>query len=306
MDFHGDDCELANVKDVLQYRRSAFEHAHAMRRNSSSLGGNMRKFKRRQPHALPFRSLLVVTAAAFVLTGFIAPKADAAVVAYFNFQDPPVGTNPDVTPDLVPGVNQVFPPGILGDNPGGGVEAVVTQLTITSPGLVEDTPGLLRNRTSGDIDTTFPGGAVNLSRTIEGPATIAFGVNLQFYAGLSLSFATNNNGNGYGNVQLFWSGAVSGSLPVQDMPLGLGIVNFDLHGTNLDGNGTFKFVTFDMMFTNGHSNGQNLQTVIDNIRLDTDLVVPEPTTIAGGLLGVLGLCWNKRRLLIRCVPMRRA
>jgi hypothetical protein len=34
--------------------------------------------------------------------------------------------------------------------------------------------------------------------------------------------------------------------------------------------------------------------------------VPEPTTIAGGLLGVLGLCWFQRRRLIRSVRLRRA
>jgi len=45
-----------------------------------------------------------------------------------------------------------------------------------------------------------------------------------------------------------------------------------------------------------------LQTQIDNIQL---VAVPEPATIAGGLLGVLGLCWHQRRRLIHSVRFRR-
>ena len=50
-------------------------------------------------------------------------------------------------------------------------------------------------------------------------------------------------------------------------------------------------------FTNGQSNGTNLQNVIDNIQVN-GVIVPEPATVAGGLLGVLGLCWYQRRRLI--------
>ena len=49
-------------------------------------------------------------------------------------------------------------------------------------------------------------------------------------------------------------------------------------------------------FTNGQSNGNNIQNIIDNIQIN-GTVVPEPATVAGGLLGVLGLCWFQRRRL---------
>ena len=52
-----------------------------------------------------------------------------------------------------------------------------------------------------------------------------------------------------------------------------------------------------MHFTNGQSNGKNLQNLIDNIQVN-GMVVPEPATVAGGLLGVLALCWFQRRRLI--------
>jgi len=66
---------------------------------------------------------------------------------------------------------------------------------------------------------------------------------------------------------------------------------------------TFKFVTFTLTFTNGQSNGNNAdETVIDNIRLDTTTVIPEPSTVAGGLLGVIGLCWFQRRRIRLILP----
>ena len=60
-----------------------------------------------------------------------------------------------------------------------------------------------------------------------------------------------------------------------------------------------------LYFTGGQSNGVDLQILIDNIQIN-GTVVPEPATVAGGLLGVLGLCWFQRRRLIRSVRFRRA
>ena len=57
-------------------------------------------------------------------------------------------------------------------------------------------------------------------------------------------------------------------------------------------------------FTLGQSNGANLQTAIDNLTIN-GTAVPEPATVAGGLLGVLGLCWHQRRRLIGVLRLRR-
>ena len=56
-----------------------------------------------------------------------------------------------------------------------------------------------------------------------------------------------------------------------------------------------------LQFSNGGP-GNDLETIVDNIQM---IDVPEPTTVAGGLLGVLGLCWFQRRRLICCVRLRR-
>jgi hypothetical protein len=50
--------------------------------------------------------------------------------------------------------------------------------------------------------------------------------------------------------------------------------------------------------------GNNAETIIDNVRVD-GTIVPEPTTVAGGLLGVLGLCWHQRRRLRSILPRSR-
>jgi hypothetical protein len=59
-----------------------------------------------------------------------------------------------------------------------------------------------------------------------------------------------------------------------------------------------------LQFTRGGL-GNNLQTIVDNIQIN-GTIVPEPTTVAGGLLGVLGLCWFQRRRLIGSLRFRRA
>ena len=260
----------------------------------------MRKFKTCRPRALPFR-LLVPVASALLFTAAFTPRVDAFVVSYFNFEDTPPG------PGAPPGPVDVTPDKTLaagGDNSGGGIEPTTTNLTIT-PGSgvgLGTTTGLTDNRTTNDADIVVgnPGSAMFLNDSAKGSTTISFTVNLEFYAGLSLSFANNSNGNGYRNVTLSWSGAVTGSLPTQTVSSG--IITFNLP-TSLNGDGmTPKFVTFTLTFTNGRSNGNDLQTVIDNIRLDTTTIVPEPSTVAGGLLGVIGLCWFQRRRIRLILP----
>src|SRR5207244_988890 len=56
-----------------------------------ALGENMRKFNKFWPaRSRVFRSLLVV-AGVFLLTAALAPKANATVLIYFNFEDATLG-----------------------------------------------------------------------------------------------------------------------------------------------------------------------------------------------------------------------
>jgi hypothetical protein len=250
----------------------------------------------------PFRSLLVAVAGALIFMGSTAPRVDAVVVSYFNFEDSTL-TVVDLTPDKTVAAG--------GDNPGGGVEVSTTNLTITGGFGLDVATGLTTNRTGpspADSDTASPGSGIGFRRSGGNSGLkISFSVNTQFYAGLSLSFAVNNAGNGYHDVALSWSGADSGSLPVQAITTTTTEITFTLP-PSVNGNGnTFKFITFTLTFTNGQSNGNNAdETVIDNIQLTATTVVPEPATFWGGLLGVCGLCWYRRRRLVRFLRLRPA
>src|SRR6266446_8857445 len=253
----------------------------------------------------PFRSLLVAVAGALVLTGFIVPRADATVISYFNFEDSRIVKAPpsnflDVVPDFVPG------------NPGGGAELSTSSLTINdaadnpATNVFAVTPGLSINATTNDSDTPS-NFALAFNRTKDFPGEyIQFSVNTSFWANMSLSFGYSNNGNGFAAVQASYSldgGATfvnfgglqtmsTGTQPPISIPVPAAV--------NQAG-----FVTFRLTFSGGFSNGNDDQTVIDNIRLDGTFV-PEPATVMGGLLGGFGLCWHQRRRLVRFLRLRPA
>ena len=254
----------------------------------------MRKSKKFGPmRSRMFRSLLVV-AGVFLLTAALAPKANAIVLIYFNFQDATIGGPFDPESDDVPPI---------GDNPGGGVQHSTIQTNITVTGAVA---GTAMNRTPGDIDLT-PLVAMGMRTTpADNGHWIQFPVNATVFSNMSLSFAINTAGNGFNNVELSYSitpghpdpsFVVVGSQPI---PSGGGF-NTLTFGIPAAVNGQ-PDVILRLTFTGGTSSGNNLQTVIDNIQLTG---VPEPATVAGGLLGVLGLCWFQRRRLIRSVRFRR-
>ena len=264
----------------------------------------MKKFKTCRSRALPFR-LLLILAGALLLTAAFVPRADAFVVSYFNFEDsnlpnPPGTLHIDPTPDKTVAAG--------GDNSGGGVEPSTTILTI-NPGSadINVSVGVAANVTTNPPDQDANNFGVNFNKTKNATATISFTVNTEFFANYSLSYATNNNGNGFQTVNLTFTGGPVGGITMANPQSPATTVTFDLTSfTSLNGDGmTPHFVTFTLTFTNGNSNGNDLMTVIDNIRLDATTFVPEPSTVAGGLLGVIGLCWFQRRRIRLILPRLR-
>jgi len=122
----------------------------------------------------------------------------------------------------------------------------------------------------------------------------------------SVSFAIGANGNGYAFVSLLIStngGATFTQIgATQAIPNGPGtILTFTLPaGTTINQ----PTLVLRLAFTGGQSNGVDLQNEIDNIQVN-GTIVPEPATVAGGLLGVLGLCWFQRRRLKSILPRSR-
>jgi len=246
----------------------------------------MREFKTRRPRGLPFRLLLILAGALMLLAAF-TPKAKADLIAYFNFEGDPTPPYP---------VNLMSSP--LG--------AVSTTLILSyNPADTSAEAGIPLNVVPGDVpNLTSLGMHASGSNS---PATFDIVLNTPggFFQDMTVSFAVNAQGNGFqfANVLFSTDGGTTFTLAgTQALPnSGSIIVSIALPAA---ANNT-PLLTVRIELTGGQSNGTNLQDTLDNIQIN-GTIVPEPATVAGGLLGVLGLCWHQRRRLIRSVRLRRA
>jgi hypothetical protein len=261
-------------------------------------GGTMRKLKTCSPRSLPFR-LLVILAGALLLLAAFAPRANAdcpACLRFYDFEPPNgpygVGLNSD-PPALEQGPG--FEAFLLQND--GSPYPIVNTFRSPGPGIPLNVPnGALPNMQSLVITRS---GQVNLNIVV--PFNSATGI----YDIQSVSFASAGSGNGYQNVQLQMSingGATWTDLSVNTtVPTSITVITLtNTLGVTL-GN---PMLLVRLHFTNGQSNGVDTQNIIDNIQVN-GVAVPEPATVAGGLLGVLGLCWFQRRRLIQSVRFRR-
>jgi hypothetical protein len=241
---------------------------------------------------MKLRSLFVAIAGAFLIVDALAPKADAELVAYFNFEDTTLGAPIVTTDSQQPPATQP------------------STLTVTAPGTTMPTSvagltGMNSNIAPGDPDANLHALGFTFTPTVAPSANLTFSVSTLGLTNLSLSFAINNNGNGFttATFQYRIGGAgpfiTDGSVTLPPPPGGTQIVVFN-YSAAVNNQAS---VDFRISLTGGASQGTNLQTVIDNIQLNA---IPEPATTLGGLFGVLGLCWHQRRRLIRCVRLRRA
>jgi len=241
-----------------------------------------------------FRLPLVVAGALMLMVAF-APSAKADLIAYFNFEDSTVGGPPDFTSDS--------PPAFLG-------ETTVISTNINSDALTTVRPGLDLNRWPTDPDPNNL--ALGISRSGEnnpGHLDIPLPTSQGFFQEMSVSFAIDARGNGYTLASLFYS--TDGGVNFTFSGSSATIPNITREGAILvtlpvpTAVNNVPDLVLRIQFNGGQSNGGQVQDIIDNIRVE-GTIVPEPTTIAGGLLGVLGLCWHQRRRLICCVRLRRA
>ena len=263
----------------------------------------MRKFKICSRRSLPFR-LLVILAGALLLLAAFAPCANAdcpACIRYYDFEGP---TPP---PEFInrgshqPAIEQgdLAPRALLFQNDD-GTPYSVSNLTANTGLILGNT-----NRPVGALPNT-----ISLGVHGSGQAHLNLVMTFPSVAGIydiqSVSFASRGSGNGFQNVQL--QASLNGGVSWVNMSVVTPIPTSD---TIITLNNTMGVVTLDvpnllvrLQFINGQSNGGNLQNVLDNFQVN-GTVVPEPATVAGGLFGVLGLCWHQRRRLIRSVRLRR-
>jgi hypothetical protein len=236
-----------------------------------------------------FHSLFGAFAGAFLIGSALVPRADAVLVTYFNFEDSTLGGPVDFTSDQPPGTQ-------------------ASTLMVDHPGLPDPVSvgGIPLNVASGDADPNLLAMGFRFTPNVAPAVDITFQVNTLGLTNLSLSFAINNNGNGFTTATFSYSftgtpGSFTtvGMVTLPPPPGGNQIVAFE-YPIAVNNQAS---VYFRVSLTGGMSQGTNLQTVIDNIQLNA---VPEPATTVGGVLGVLGLCWIQRRRLIRFLRLRRA
>ena len=94
----------------------------------------MGKLKTRHPRSLPSRLILIVAGALMLIAAF-APRANAQLIAYFNFEGPP-------TPP--------FPVNLWSQVPPGAVNTTI--VTNYNPNNMSAEPGLPLNVAPGDPD----------------------------------------------------------------------------------------------------------------------------------------------------------
>jgi hypothetical protein len=248
----------------------------------------MRKFKKCRPRNLTFRLLLVVAGALFLLAAF-SPKAKADLIAYYNFEGPDT-----------PG----FPVNLDSHAPAFFSSGNTLMLSYTAGELVE-TDGLPENRWPTDPDPNLTGlgltrSGANTPATFDIPLFSTEGI----FQDMTLSFAINALGNGFEFANLSYStdgGANFTLFSTQKIPES-GTVIISAAVPTAANNAPDLVLRIEL--TGGQSNGADLQNVVDNIRVE-GTIVPEPATVAGGLLGALGLCWHQRRRLIGSMRFRR-
>jgi hypothetical protein len=244
----------------------------------------MRQFKRFWPRALPFRLLLVVAGALLLLAAF-APSANASLIDYFNFED----TFPDLTSDA--------PPGFVSN----------TMTTNFIAGDFLNVAGLGLNVAPGDGDGNAQ--ALGMSRNSANQGAhfdIPLITSQGFFQNMTLTFAFARPGNGFSLVTLSFStdggltfpGAGPSAILTQGAGPFLATLAVPAAANNV------PLLVLRLVFTGATSNGENAELTIDNLQIN-GTIVPEPATVAGGLFGVLGLCWFQRRRLRLLLPRSR-
>jgi hypothetical protein len=241
-----------------------------------------------------------------MLLAAFTPRANATLIRFYDMEGLPGPPQPPQFPvnldshapasEIGAGTTLFLSNG--GDMPGGTAFPAVR--TSQRPGLVGINPP-----PGPPLPNAF---SIGFTRSGQSPLGVEIPMpsSTGIYDVTSVSFAYGANGNGWSQVELQISinGGAFTTIPgtIAFLPGTPGLpVNLPVpSGTTAN----IPNLVLRLLFTGGQSNGVDLQNQLDNIQIN-GTIVPEPATIAGGLLGVLGLCWHQRRRLIRSVRFRR-
>jgi PEP-CTERM motif-containing protein len=243
----------------------------------------------------------------FMLMTLAAPSAHAVnLLVYYNFNQgaiSPPNTNPfptdpyeSVAPGSQIGVdlsNTAAAPGKV--FPSGNLQYAAT----FDAGVV--------NKAPGDLTTTI--GAIDARGNTTGLTGMycftigAFSTSGQ--TNINLSFALMSVADGFQNIDLLYStnGTIFTEFGSIANVTGGAFATWAPQSFSLPtGANNQSTVFIEFCFSNVKDNNTHNNTYIDNIQITG---VPEPGTVIGGALGVLGLCWSQRRWLVRSLRLRR-
>jgi len=225
---------------------------------------------------------------ALIFTAAFAPRANAVLAVYYNFEDSTLGASPpDFTSEAI------------------GLQTPTMTFQYAAASMVS-VAGLAFNGAAGDPDANN----LALGLTNAGFNNLGF---LQFHVDtntlvdMNLSLAASTSNLGFSSVELLYSndGFVSDTHLVGTESITSAIgepISFAPIAAAAEGQSD---ITFRLVFNGATPNGEVPQnTVIDNIQLNTRTVIPEPASVVGALLGACGLCWNQRRRLISLLRLR--
>jgi PEP-CTERM motif len=271
-------------------------------------------------NAIKCISTLGVTMGVLMLMAISAPSAHAVnLLTYYNFNTEADGAQPPYTSNspgqqtthLVNDATNPFPSGNM-----------IIRTVYPPPPPPNITPaGTTLNQ--WPTDATGAGGALDLAGnanlTSGGLYCFDFGgitTTGQFNVTLSFAIASVGNGGQFKDLTVEWGTSSSQTVPATSYPNSVTLSPFTigtnthtvayqqvtgtLTGADNEPAGTYVWVQF--CFSNAGNNANGNDTLVDNIQVTG---VPEPTTMIGGMLGVLGLCWFQRRWLVRSLRLRR-
>lgn len=215
---------------------------------------------------LSFTRYFGAVAALFLLAGVAAPRANGALVTYYNFEDS----------DLTSDTGTANPPPLQ-----------TTMITKSAAGTSSFVTGTGINLAPGDTVTTNK--ALQMAASGNANSSFQFSVTSTGLANLSLSFATALTGN-FDNEIVAVSINGGAFTTILNIPSSSAPTFTQESISNIAGTGNQASVTFRFTFTgNGSVSGTG---TLDNIQVNT---VPEPATVTSGVLALLALCWHQRR-----------
>jgi hypothetical protein len=276
--------------------------ATGIAKNGMTLGEAMPKLRTRSAGSLTFRLLFIVASALLLLAAF-APRANAncpGCIRYYNFEGAPTAPYPVNLDSHVPAIEVGPTFGMVLQT---GTDPTMAATGAYPSGDTVVAAGIPLNVAIGDPDPNLVSLGINRSGRAQLYMDIPMFSAVGIYNVTSITFAIGGNGNGYAfaSVLVSFNGGTSFTQigATQAIPSGPGtVLTFTLPNNTTINQPT---LIVRLAFTGGQSNGTDLQNEFDNVQIN-GTVVPEPATVAGGLLGVLGLCWFQRRRLRSLLP----